>query len=252
MEGYAVGIGDLYSELTLQRVENKLSGPQIAKLENYSELFVDKERTDQQENERPKKVSCGIGKKILAKGDPRMGKSILGRKIAYDWAKGVFTAVSVVFFVSMKLIRPGQTIENIIIDQVPPLEALEIGERKLKTILDTFGHKCLIIFDGLDEHDLGSNADIRKIIEDRKLLSCNIFLTSRPHSTEYVERYFPIVIRVDGFSQENAERFVLNFVKKIQECHRFTVSLPEQLQFCVSEFVVFLSNATALSVLARK
>ena len=74
-----------------------------------------------------------------------MGKSTMGRKIAYDWAKGVFTAVSVVFFVSMKLIRPGQSIENIIIDQVPPLEALEIGERKLKAILNKFGDKCLII-----------------------------------------------------------------------------------------------------------
>ena len=214
MEGYAVGIGDMYSKLTLQRVENKLSGPQIVQLENYSELFVDKERTDQQKKDKPQNISSGTGKKILAKGDPRMGKSTLGRKIAYDWAKGVFTAVSVVFFVSMKLIRPGQTIENIIIDQTPVIEGLGMNERKLETILDVHGHACLIVLDGLDEHDLGSNEDIRKIIEGRKLLSCNIFLTSRPHSTEYVERYFPIVIRVDGFSQENAERFVLNVVKK--------------------------------------
>ena len=214
MEGYAVGIGDMYSELTLQRVENKLSGPQIVQLENYSELFVDKERTDQQKKDKPQKISIGTGKKILAKGDPRMGKSTLGRKVAYDWAKGVFTAVSVVFFVSMKLIRPGQTIENIIIDQTPVIEGLGMNERKLETILDVHGHACLIVLDGLDEHDLGSNEDIRKIIESRKLLSCNIFLTSRPHSIEHVERYFPVVITVDGFSQENAERFVLNVVKK--------------------------------------
>ena len=158
-EGYAVGIGDMYSDLTLQRVENKLSGPQLVKLENYSESFVDKERTDQQKQKRPQK-----GKKILAKGEPGMGKSTLGKKISYDWAKGIFTAFSIVFFLSLKLVRPGHAIENIIIEQYSVMEGLTISEKKLKTILDVFGHVCLIVLDGLDEHDLGSNEDIRKII----------------------------------------------------------------------------------------
>ena len=125
VQNYAVKMEDLYTELTLEQIENKPTGPIPIKLETYAELFNEKETTDKQQShpettsEPPRKKSKkGKGTKILAKGDPGMGKSALGRKIAYDWAKGVFTAVSVVFFVSMKLIRPGQSIENIIIEQV--------------------------------------------------------------------------------------------------------------------------------------
>ena len=49
----------------------------------------------------------------------------------------------------MKLIRPGQTIENIIIDQTPVVEGLGVDEQKLCKILKDFGSRCLIILDGL-------------------------------------------------------------------------------------------------------
>ena len=234
VQNYTVPMEELYTELTLAQIENKPTGPIPVQLNNYTQLFTTQEATDQQETSNiqqnlsthTRKGKRRRGKKILAKGDPGMGKSTLGRKIAYDWAKGVFTAVSVVFFVSMKLIRPGQTIENIIIEQVPPLEALEIGERKLKNVLDTFGHKCLIILDGLDEHDLGTNDDVKKVIEGRKLLRCNIFLTSRPHSTEEIERHFSTHVIVRGFSGIRAKQFLSNCLHnsgKVQTALSFSV-----------------------------
>ena len=219
VQNYTVPMDELYTELTLEQIENKPTGPIPVKLDNYAQVFTERETVDQQQNhpeetsEPPRKKSRkSKGKKILAKGDPGMGKSTLGRKIAYDWAKGVFTAVSVVFFVSMKLIRPGQSIENIIIEQVST-EALEIGEQKLKNILQTFGQKCLIIFDGLDEHDLGTNTDVKKIIEGRKLLTCNVFLTSRPHNIEAIERFFSTHVSVRGFSKHHATQFISNCIE---------------------------------------
>ena len=104
-----------------------------------------------------------------------MGKSSFGKKIAYDWAKGVFTAVSVVFFVSMKLIRPGQSIENIIIRQNSRLEALNVPEQKMKIILNAFADSCLIIFDDLDEYDYGTNEDIVNIIEGRSFIQASLY-----------------------------------------------------------------------------
>ena len=191
---------------------NKPTGPIPVKLDNYTDLFAKKKATPNQQksdlekpiqNRRKKK-----GKKILAKGDPGMGKSSFGKKIAYDWAKGVFTAVSVVFFVSMKLIRPGQTIENIIIRQNSRLEALNVAERKIKIMSNAFADSCLIIFDCLDEHDYGANEDIVNIIEGRSLLYCNILVTSRPHCTEKIEVHFPIQVRVEGFTQDHANQFI--------------------------------------------
>ena len=60
--------------------------------------------------------------------------------------------MSIVFFVFLKLVRPGDAIENIIIDQNPSLEGLCISRQKLENIFETFGNRCLFILDGLDEH----------------------------------------------------------------------------------------------------
>ena len=214
VKNYTVPMDKLYTELILEQIENKPTGPISVKLGSYLDLFTEKETTNKQEthpetsSEAPrKKGRKRRGKKILAKADPGMGKSTFGKKIAFDWAKGVFTAVSVVFFVSMKLIRPGQTIENVIIDQYPPLEASRINERSLKTILDMFGEKCLLILDGLDEHALRSYDDILKIIQGHKLQRCGIIVTMRPHRTHEIERYFSMAVNIKGFSRSSAEQF---------------------------------------------
>ena len=83
---------ELYTELTLAQIENKPTGPIPVKLDNYAQLFTAQVATDQQETSNiqqnlstpRRKGKRRKGKKIVAKGDPGMGKSILGRKIAYD------------------------------------------------------------------------------------------------------------------------------------------------------------------------
>ena len=68
-------------------------------------------------------------------------------------------AYSLLFFcfICFKLIRPGQTIESINIKQNSRLEALRVEEHKMSKMLNAFGDSCLSIFDGLDEHDYGTN-----------------------------------------------------------------------------------------------
>ena len=84
---------------------------------------------------------------------------------------------------------------------------LEITERKVRSILQLFGGNCLLILDGLDEHALGTNEDVLSIIRGEKYLKCNSIVTSRPHSTREIERYFQTVIKVEGFTRKNAEQF---------------------------------------------
>ena len=100
-----------------------------------------------------------------------MGKTTLVKKVTFDWAKGIFNAVSIVFFVSLKLVNPGDAIENVIIDQTPVLQGLNVIGSKIKTILESFGPRCLLILDGLDEHALGENQDVIKIIESIYLVT---------------------------------------------------------------------------------
>ena len=112
---------DLYTDVSLQQTVNTPTGVETVPLDNYQDLLGEKETMDEQQKEKRKTM--------LAKGETGTGKSSLSKKIAYDWAKGVFTAVSVVIFVSLKLIRPGETIENIIIQQHAPLRACKVTEK---------------------------------------------------------------------------------------------------------------------------
>ena len=78
--------------------------------------------------------------------------------------------------------------------------------KRVERFFELFADKCLIICNGLDKHVGGSNDDVRKIIEGRKLLRSNIIDLLRSHSTENNARYFPNhVVRNDGFSKDHAE-----------------------------------------------
>ena len=114
---YVTDMDDLYSELTLEKLENKPLEYQRQRLDTYKELFA-----EQALSEKRRKAPS---KKILFKGEPGIGKTTLVKKVAWDWAKGIFTAVSIVFFVFLKLVNPGEAIENVIIDQTPVLEGLD-------------------------------------------------------------------------------------------------------------------------------
>ena len=121
---YVVNMEDLYSELTLERLEEKPFGTSSRILSSYTELFDDNSGDESKEHNmdpepfsslpKRKMSSTSIrkskiqrkkrkaGKGILAKGDPGMGKSTLAKKIAWDCARRLFTAYSIIFFVFFK------------------------------------------------------------------------------------------------------------------------------------------------------
>ena len=197
-EGYLINMDELYTELTLEKVERQLLGEETWSLRTYEDMF---NCNKSEHNNR----------KILIKADPGMGKTTLGRKVARDWAIGKFKKFSIILFVALKFVKPGDPIENIIMQQIPELEGLKISQQKLKVLLDRFSKRILIILDGVDEHRLGQNDDVIKIIKNQKLLDCRIVVSSRPHSVKEVEQHFPTIIRVEGFKRRQAKMFVSSF-----------------------------------------
>ena len=189
---------ELYTELTLEKVEKKLLREKRKELRRYDEMF-----------------NCSKSKhknrKVLMKADPGMGKTTLGRKMSWDWARGKFKKFSITFFVALKLVKPGDPIEKVIMQQHPELDGLGVSQQKLKALLNRFSNRILIIFDGLDEHCLGQNKDVLKIIKNQKLIECRIVVSSRPYSAYEVEEHFPTVIRVEGFTETEAAKFVAKF-----------------------------------------
>ena len=68
-------------------------------------------------------------RKILIKGGPGTGKTSLVKKIAWDWAKRIFVKVSIVFFVFLKLVKPGHFVEDAIIHQNHTLQGKHVTKK---------------------------------------------------------------------------------------------------------------------------
>ena len=246
---YVVDMNELYTELALDKIHNKAVGQNTKELNHYTELFdkfksnenVDNTDCSEQESsavKRPKReyhISSSKqtkSDKILMKADPGMGKTTQCKKITFDWAMRLFTHFHIVLLVFLKLVNPGEAIENIIIKQNPYMKGLKITEQKLGSILDTLGSNCLLILDGLDEHALGTNNDVFSIIRGEKYLGCNIIVISRPHSSGEVERYFPTVVRVEGFTKIKATQFA----SKILTDEKDKSKIDDVLNFSPADF----------------
>ena len=245
LRDYLVDMKELYSELTLEKVTNKVLDEKIGLLKDYQEMFnchsdsdSDSESDDSVITSSSYSRNCNsddsvLGnenkskrRKILIKGKPGMGKSTLGKKIAHDWAKGVFKMFSIVFILGLNLVKPGQSIEKAIIEQYSVLKGLKISHSKPRFLLEKFETKCLLILDGLDELGLGQNEDVLKVVRDEYLLGCGVILTSRPHSTREIEEHFSVIIRVQGFIEEEAEKFVSKFIKDEKKIKRILALRP--------------------------
>ena len=83
---------------------------------------------------------------ILIRGNPGVGKSTLLKKVAWHWAAENFRSFRVVLFATLKLLCSNDTIEDIMIQQNDILRD-EITPEKLRSILEKFGTRCLLIFD---------------------------------------------------------------------------------------------------------
>ena len=221
IKDYLVDMEELYTELTLEKINNKPFGQKRKKLENYKELFSAKNVRPASIEAEPSKFPRRIHrKKILFKGEPGRGKTTLSKKIAYDWAKGLFTSVSIIFFVYLKLVKPGDAIESVIISQTPALQGMGIKKEKIVAILETFGDQCLIVFDGLDEHAFGLNEDVLKILTGAKWLHTNVVVTSRPHTATKIEKNCETIVSVEGFTRSEAKKFASLLVhdqEKVQQ-----------------------------------
>ena len=217
---YVVDMEELYTELRLEKIDKKLFREERMELESYKVLFsLHKPGMLEYLDIRYYCPNLSPKKKILMKGNPGIGKTSLLKKVAWDWAKRLFVKVSIVFFVFLKLVKPNDALEDVIILQNDKLQSKNVTRKKITDILERFGPECLLILDGLDECALGQNSDVHKVIKGSKFSNCNFMLTSRPHSTREFERYFDTIISVEGFTRSEARKFASRIVddkKKVE------------------------------------
>ena len=82
-----------------------------------------------------------------------------------------------------------------------------------------------------------------KIVRNQKLLDFGINVSSRPHSTSEIKTCFSTVVRVEGFNEEQAKKFVSNFFtdeNKIKQVMKFRPSDSRE-QFPIQQCPILLS-----------
>ena len=136
--------------------------------------------------------------------------------MAWDWAKGHFTNFSIVFFVRLKLVKPGHTVEDVLIQQCPSLRQQGVRPHDVRQILDKFGEKCLIILDRFDQFDSKEDKGVMRIIKREMFIHCHVLLTSRPDSTVDVAKYFGNEFEIKGFTKERAWQYCSKSVEEDQ------------------------------------
>ena len=128
----------------------------------------------------------------MVQGDNSAGKTVLSKKIAWDWAKGDFSRFDIVFYISLKLVRPEEIFEQAIIDQY---KLDDITVSKLHRMLYGIGDKYLVILDGLDEHAHGWDSEFMQMITSQEYQDLNILLTTQSESD--ISQSFETVAKVD-------------------------------------------------------
>ncbi len=196
---------EMFLHINISKEKQRTATIERFDVKHYQDIFADTRGAGGEEENKRRKLQR---KKILLKGNPGIGKTTLVSKIAYDWAVSFWNCFSLIFFISLKVIKPGEPIENIIIDEniTPSLYDKDYDASKIKDILRISGEKCLIIFEGFEEKTCNDN--VMKIIQDKKYRSCNFLVTSRPDKAADIEQYFTDVYIVEGFSENQAKEYV--------------------------------------------
>ena len=95
---FTVKLKDVRTRLEISKHKGNETNPVI---NDYEELFEDGKQSPDRNVLDSEAVSR---RKMLLKG--RTGKTSMTKRIASDWARGVFKAFAIVFFISMKLVDP--------------------------------------------------------------------------------------------------------------------------------------------------
>ena len=213
LRGYTVQMEDLYTELTVGKIENKPTGPESKVINDYKELFDQAQLSHSPRKGKGRFKKKERGKRFLVKADPGLGKTTFCKKLAWDWAKGHLTTFSITFCIRLKLVKSGQNIEDVLIQQCPSLRQQGVGPYDVRQLLDKFGERSLVILDEFDEFDSQKNESVMALIRGEVFPQCSVLVTSRPHSAADIETDFENILRIEGFTQKHMQEFCSKLLK---------------------------------------
>ena len=152
-------------------------------------------------------------KRILIEGAPGIGKTVLAKEIAYQWAQGrILKERKLVFLLYL---RDPKLHEAKSIDKILEPFATEISYDLKRCVTEGHGINVAFVFDGYDEYPVALQkksfiTDLIKGENDGKaLFHSTIVVTSRPIATLFLHCVVDRRIEILGFPKEERDRYIL-------------------------------------------
>ena len=158
-----------------------------------------------------------IPKFILIEGAPGMGKTILCKEIAYQWANQCLLKDTKLLFLIHLRDLAISNIEHLkdLIHYLYAFDeaAIELSKECAKILNERNGDGLTILFDGFDEFDSSSNSLITNILGRKVLPQCRIVVTSRLTASDRLHRLADVRVEVMGFTDESKMQYIKQELK---------------------------------------
>ena len=177
----------------------------------------------------------GSKKFILIEGVPGIGKSILLKQIAFQWAKELLLSTfKIVLLVCLR--DPSIWKVSSICDL---LELFCKGETKEKAtkiasscsdyLLSNGGKDITFLVDGYDElpDDLKKRSIIADILNREVLPLCGLVVSSRPHATASLRKRAAVRVNILGFTEQKRQQYI---EQSLRENPQYIAELTQYLQ----------------------
>ena len=205
----------------------KLSDLNANMTKNISDIFL------------PIKTSDGFffDLHILIEGAPGIGKTVLAKEIAYQWAKcELLTSKKLLFLVFLRECSqtPLRSIEQLV---YYVFKNDEMVPHVTNYLSKTAGEDAIIVFDGFDElsEDNRKESIIIDIINRRILAKCCLVITSRPTASSSLHGSVDRRVEIVGFTEEDRLDYIqtaLENCEQVKALQKFLQSNPTINALC--------------------
>ena len=207
----AIGVANLVK----QGIRSCLKLP--SNVNNIDTMKPDKITKDISEVFTPK--GGNVTESILIEGAPGIGKTVLCKEIAYQWATKQFLQDKLLLFLILLRDPHVQELKSV----VEFVNYCCKNESFSKTVVDhlykTQGYDLVILFDGYDEigESIRQCSFIADIIFRRVLSECTLVITSRPSAASQLHSNISCRVEILGFTNTERQQFIQESLKDSPE-----------------------------------